>query len=196
MAEPQVLTPGRLEAFSDGVIAIIVTIMVLELHAPTDPDPSALLQLWPVFVSYVLSFLMVAVYWLNHHYLFHFVKRVNNPILWSNILLLFCLSLIPFATAYMGQHRLSSFSVALEAFVLLVCGLVYLIMYCLVRDQFSEHQGFAAFNRLVMGKNLFALGVYAVAMIVAFLHPGLAFILLFTVGVVYITPGKRIQPTD
>ncbi len=157
-----------------------------------DENPLALLELWPVFVSYVLSFLMVAVYWINHHYLFHFVKRVNNRILWSNILLLFCLSLIPFATAYLGQHRLNPFAVALEAFVLLMCALVYLWMYCLLREQFADQKGFEAFNRMVMRRNLLALGMYAAAMILAFVHAGIAFLLLFAVGAMYIAPGKRV----
>lgn len=193
MAESQVLTPGRLEAFSDGVIAIIITIMVLELHAPVDENPLALLELWPVFVSYILSFLMVAVYWINHHYLFHFVKRVNNRILWSNMLLLFCLSLVPFATAYLGQHRLNPFAVALEAFVLFMCALVYLGMYCLLRDQFTGRPGFEAFNRTAMQKNLLALGMYVAAMMLAFIHAGVALILLFVVGIMYISPGRRID---
>lgn len=196
MAEQQIITPGRLASFSDGVIAIIITIMVLELHAPADADPSALFELWPVFLSYVLSFLMVAVYWINHHYLFHFVKQVNNRILWSNILLLFCLSLVPFATAYLGLHRLNAFAVALEAFVLLMCALVYLWMYSLLRDQFADRKGFETFNRFVIRKNLFALAVYAVAMGVAFLHPGIAFMLLFGVGAMYIAPGKRIEKAE
>src|SRR3954470_16638075 len=98
----QNMSSARLEAFSDGVIAIIITIMALELKAPHADDAAQLLALWPVFMSYVLSYLMVAIYWVNHHRLFHLMKQVDNRILWSNILLLFCLSLVPFATAYMG----------------------------------------------------------------------------------------------
>src|SRR5947209_8251694 len=101
----------RLEAFSDGVIAIIITIMVLELKVPSDPAPQALLGMLPVFLSYALSFVLVAIYWVNHHHLLHVAKHVDAPILWLNANLLFWMSLIPFATAYVGHHHATRFSV-------------------------------------------------------------------------------------
>ena len=106
------MTTGRLEAFSDGVIAIIVTIMVLELKVPLDTHPAALFALWPIFLSYALSYLMVAEYWVNHHHLLHFARRADTPVLWSNIVFLFVLSFIPFTTAYLGQSHASSFAAA------------------------------------------------------------------------------------
>src|SRR5256885_10545112 len=123
-----VMNSTRLEAFSDGVIAIIITIMVLELKAPHAPSPEELLALWPTFLSYVMSYVMVAIYWLNHHRLFHLAKPVDTRILWANILLLFCLSLVPFSTAYAGENRLSPFATAVYAAVLLLCALAYLVL--------------------------------------------------------------------
>src|SRR5262249_6567282 len=114
MAE-RIMGPGRLEAFSDGVIAILITIMVLELKVPASHEPAALLALWPVMLSYLLSFLVVAIYWVNHHRLFHHAREVNNLVLWTNMAFLFCISLIPFGTAYMGENRFTPFSTALYA---------------------------------------------------------------------------------
>ena len=115
MVGDEPLSPGRLEAFSDGVIAIILTIMVLELKAPASADPKRLLHEWPIFISYVISYFYVAVYWINHHHLFHRVKRVDLPILWANIAVLFCMSLIPFFTEWMESTRLSAFPTAVYA---------------------------------------------------------------------------------
>ena len=103
---------GRVEAFSDGVIAIIITIMVLELKVPHGVDPALLIGLWPTLLSYGLSFLVIAIYWVNHHSLLHEAKRATARLLWCNVLWLFCLSLIPFATAYMGENRFTPFSTA------------------------------------------------------------------------------------
>lgn len=119
---------GRLEAFSDGVFAIIITIMVLELHAPEGASFAALKPVLPKFISYVLSFVYVAIYWNNHHHMFQAVKRVNGRVLWSNILLLFCLSLVPFATAWMGENHFSSTPVALYGVILLMSALAYPIL--------------------------------------------------------------------
>ena len=105
MVGDEPLSPGRLEAFSDGVIAIILTIMVLELKAPESADPRTLVHDWPIFISYVISYFYIAVYWINHHHLFHRVKRVDLPILWANIALLFFMSLIPFFTEWMENTR-------------------------------------------------------------------------------------------
>src|SRR5579864_1313267 len=124
----QPMGTGRLEAFSDGVIAIIITIMVLELQVPRGADASTLLAQWPVFLSYALSYLVVAIYWINHHRLFHIVPRVNNAVLWSNNLLLFCLSLIPFATAYMGENQFKPFPTATYAALLTTCAIAFLVL--------------------------------------------------------------------
>ena len=115
MLGDELLSSGRLEAFSDGVIAIILTIMVLELKAPASPESHSLAHEWPIFMSYVISYFYVAVYWINHHHLFHRVKRVDLPILWANVALLFCMSLIPFSTEWMESTRLSPFPTAVYA---------------------------------------------------------------------------------
>ena len=119
---------GRIEAFSDGVIAIIITIMVLELKVPEGSDLDALKPLLPVFMSYVLSFVNIGIYWNNHHHLFHAVQHVNGKIMWGNIHLLFWLSLMPFVTAWMGENHASAIPVALMGFDLLMCGVAYFIL--------------------------------------------------------------------
>lgn len=116
------MTKNRLEAFSDGVIAIIITIMVLELHPPHEPNLAALFHLYPTFLSYALSFLIVAIYWVNHHHLFHLVEQVDTRILWTNMILLFWLSLFPWVTGYMGQTGAAPLAVSLYAFIAFACG--------------------------------------------------------------------------
>jgi uncharacterized membrane protein len=117
------MTKNRLEAFSDGVIAIIITIMVLELHPPREPSLMGLLKLWPTFLSYALSFVFVAIYWVNHHHLFHLITKVDTRILWANMNLLFWLSLYPWVTGYMGETRAATLSVSLYAFIAFACGI-------------------------------------------------------------------------
>src|ERR1700761_4788675 len=122
------LSSGRLEAFSDGVIAIILTIMVLELKVPASADSGSLAHEWPVFTSYVISYFYVAVYWINHHHLFHRVKHVDVPILWANIAALFCMSLIPFFTEWMESTRLSPFPTAIYAAMMLLTGVAFSLL--------------------------------------------------------------------
>jgi len=117
------MTKNRLEAFSDGVIAIIITIMVLELKPPHEESLTALVRLWPTFFSYILSFLIVAIYWVNHHHLFHMINRVDTRVLWTNMNLLFWLSLFPWVTGYMGETRAAPLAVSLYAFVAFACGI-------------------------------------------------------------------------
>ena len=130
------MTTTRLEAFSDGVIAILITIMVLELRPPHEASLEALKPLWPVFLSYVLSFIYLGIYWNNHHHLLHAAEHVNGRILWANLHLLFWLSLVPFATAWMGENHFAGWSVALYGFVLLLAAIAY---YILVRTLLSLH---------------------------------------------------------
>lgn len=123
---------GRLEAFSDGVLAIIITIMVLELKVPHGSDISDLLHIWPIFLSYVLSFLYIGIYWNNHHHLMHSVHKVTGAILWNNLHLLFWLSLVPFATAWMGETHFSNGPMVAYGFVLLMAGVAYYFLaHCL-----------------------------------------------------------------
>jgi len=123
-----VMGKGRLEAFSDGVIAIIITIMVLEMKVPQGESVAVLRPLLPVFLSYVLSFLYVGIYWNNHHHMLHATTRVTGPILWANLHLLFWLSLFPFATGWMGQNHFGLLPTALYGFVLLMAGIAYFIL--------------------------------------------------------------------
>src|SRR5262250_392980 len=116
---------NRIEAFSDGVMAILITIMVLELKAPHDPTPASLAKMWPTFFAYVLSFVIIAIYWVNHHHLIHLVIRVDARILWANINLLFWLSIVPWATVYLGENHLLPFPVALYATVSALGGIAF-----------------------------------------------------------------------
>ena len=122
------MSKGRMEAFSDGVLAVIITIMVLELRPPHEPTLAGLLALAPIFLSYVLSFIYVAIYWNNHHHMLHTVKHVTGGILWANLHLLFWLSLVPFTTGWMGESHLAPWPTALYGVVLLAAGVAYLIL--------------------------------------------------------------------
>src|SRR6266536_1241395 len=122
------MTKGRMEAFSDGVIAIIITIMVLELRAPHEANPAALIPLIPVFLSYLLSFIFTGIYWNNHHHMLHAVQHVNGRVLWANLHLLFWLSLVPFVTGWMSENHFAAVPVALYGVVLLMAGIAYFIL--------------------------------------------------------------------
>lgn len=186
------MTKGRLEAFSDGVIAIIITIMVLELHPPHEVTPNALLPLLPIFLSYVLSFIFLGIYWNNHHHLFQAVKHVNGNVLWANLLLLFCLSLVPFVTAWMGENNFAALPVAIYGAVLLLAAIVFTI---LARILISIHG-----NDSVLGKafennlkgNLSLLS-YAAAIPLAFVHPLISCALYVFVAIMWFIPDRRIE---
>ena len=122
------MSTNRLEAFSDGVIAILITIMVLELKVPLSADPAALRPVLPVFLSYVLSFVFLGIYWNNHHHLFQAIKQVDGRVLWANLHLLFWLSLIPFVTGWLGENHFAAWPVALYGVVLLLAGVAYFIL--------------------------------------------------------------------
>jgi len=182
------MSSGRLEAFSDGVIAIIITIMVLDLRAPVGGGAAALLALWPVFLSYLLSFFCIAIYWMNHHRTFQVVKHVGNAIVWFNIALLFFLSLVPFATAYMGENHMTALSVALYCAVLTVCGLAFAGLRVAIARHFGDDAEMQAWNRAAARKNWFAIALYAAGTAIAFLSPTLALILVFANAAIYFLP--------
>ena len=187
-------TSTRLEAFSDGVIAIIVTIMVLELKVPHDDDtPAGLLHLWPTFLSYALSFFLVAIYWINHHQLFTRVEAVNHNILWANNLLLFCISLIPFATAYVGENHFSVFPAALYSGLLFVCGLAFMLLAKVIVAAAPGDSEMRALDRAATRKNVVALTIYALGVVLAFVHPGLTLACIFLVAVIYFSPTRWIE---
>lgn len=187
------LTPGRLEAFSDGVIAILLTIMVLELKAPSTADARGLLHDWPLFLSYVVSYFFVAVYWLNHHHLFHRVKHVDLAILWSNIALLFFLSLIPFFTHSISITRLSPFPTAVYAVTMLVCGPAFFVLHRAAGRQSIAERELILIERAAMRKNLVALAIYAVAIPVAYYNSAIAMGLIFLVALLYAIPSLWLE---
>jgi uncharacterized membrane protein len=186
------MSKGRLEAFSDGVLAIIITIMVLELRAPREPDLAALGPLVPGLLSYVLSFVFVGIYWNNHHHLLQAVRHVNGRSLWANLHLLFWLSLIPFVTSWMGQTCFGAWPVAAYGVVMLLAGLAYYILSrVLVAQQGKESALAAAVGRDRKGK--VSLLVYASAIPVAFAEPRVACGLYALVAVLWLVPDRRIE---
>jgi uncharacterized membrane protein len=183
----------RLEAFSDGVIAIIITIMVLELKVPHGDTPDAVLALWPTFLSYALSFFLVAIYWVNHHQLFSRVERVSHDILWGNNLLLFCISLIPFVTAYVGDNHLSAFPVALYSGVMFVCGVAFLILAKIIVRSAPDDVELVALDRRAARKNMIALAIYAFGVVVAYIHPAATLVCIAAVAVMYFRPTRWLE---
>ena len=184
---------GRLEAFSDGVIAIIITIMVLELKVPHQADLAALTALWPVFLSYVLSFVNVGIYWNNHHHLLHAVRQVSGGILWANLHLLFWLSLMPWATGWMGENHFAALPTALYGGVLAMCGVAYTILVFTIIASHGQDSVLAqAIGRDFKGKA--SLLLYAAAVPAAlWLHPGVAGALFVAVALMWLVPDKRIE---
>ncbi len=186
------MSKNRLEAFSDGVIAIIITIMVLELEVPHEPELAALAPLAPVFLSYVLSFVFVGIYWNNHHHMLHAAHQVSGPILWANLHLLFWLSLVPFTAAWMGENGMAADTVALYGVVLLMAGVAY---YILARALARLH-GPASALALAIGKDrkgLISLVIYALAIPLAFLSAWLAFGMYVAVALIWFIPDRRIE---
>jgi uncharacterized membrane protein len=183
---------SRLEAFSDGVIAIIITIMVLELKVPHDPAWSALRPLWPVVLSYVLSFVNIAIYWNNHHHMLHVTQRCTGGILWANMHLLFWLSLVPFTTAWMGETHFSPLPTAVYGAVLLACAIAYYVLQrTIIRSQ-GVHSPLAA---AVGGdrKGKLSPVFYSLAIPAAFVHPGISGALYAAVALIWLIPDTRIE---
>ena len=188
------MTKGRLEAFSDGVLAIIITIMVLELRPPEGTTLDALRPLVPVFISYVLSFAVVGIYWNNHHHLFQAVRAVNGRVLWANLLLLFSLSLLPFGSAWMGEHEFAPVPVAVYGVILLGAAMAYFVLVqALLRAQPDDAPLATAIGRDAKGK--LSPVLYAVAIPVALVAPLVAFAVYVFVALIWIVPDTRIERT-
>lgn len=183
---------ARLEAFSDGVLAIIITIMVLELKVPHQPTWAALLGVWPTLLSYLLSFIFVGIYWNNHHHLWQVAERVTGSVLWANLHLLFWLSLVPFVTAWMGENHFSSVPVAVYGVVLLGSGCAYTI---LTRVLLASHPEDSLLAQAVGtdAKGRVSLAIYATAIAVALAYPWLAGILYAAVAIIWLIPDRRIE---
>ena len=183
---------NRLEAFSDGVLAIIITIMVLELKVPHGTDPALLQPLLPVFLSYALSFIYVGIYWNNHHHLFQAVKQVKGGVLWSNLHLLFWLSLFPFVTGWMGENHFATGPVALYGGVLLMAAIAYQILTRLLLACHGPESDLAkALGRDLKGRGSVAL--YAAGIVLAFVQPGLALALYVVVAGIWLVPDRRFE---
>ena len=183
---------NRLEAFSDGVLAIIITIMVLELKVPQDGHFAALTPLAPVFLSYVLSFIYVGIYWNNHHHLFHTTRRVSAKILWSNLFLLFCLSLFPFATAWMGENHLAHAPTAVYGAVLLSAAIAYYILqHAIIVQEGKTSLLASAVGRDWKGR--LSPVMYLAAVPLAFVSPWIANALYTLVALLWLVPDRRIE---
>lgn len=184
---------GRLEAFSDGVLAIIITIMVLEIKVPHGDIPEDLQPLLPIFMSYILSFIYIGIYWNNHHHLMQVVNKVSGAVLWSNIHLLFWLSLVPFATAWMGENHFSKWPVILYGFILMMAGLAYYILaHCLtsIHDKNSTlAKAIGKDRKGIVSVALNLLGIIAAL----FIHPWFGFSLYVLVAAIWFIPDRRIE---
>ena len=184
----------RLTAFTDGVLAVIITIMVLEMKAPHDTSLHALLALWPVFTSYVLSFIYVGIYWNNHHHFFHLVKTVDGAVLWANLHLLFWLSLVPFATAWMGENHFAPGPTALYGLALLGPAVAwYLLQRTIIHQQGPDSPLRKALGRDLKGK-LSPL-LYLAGVGLAFVSTLAADLVYFAAALIWLIPDKRMEAT-
>lgn len=186
------MTKGRLEAFSDGVIAILITIMVLELKIPHEATSEALRPLIPVFLTYVLSYVFLGIYWNNHHHMLHMVDRVNGRILWANLHLLFWLSLVPFVTGWMGENHFAALPTAFYGVVMLAAGVAYLIL----QKAIVAHQGPSSKLAAALGTDLkgtLSAVLYAIAIPFAFINQWISDAIYVGVALMWLIPDKRIE---
>lgn len=188
------MTTARMEAFSDGVIAIIITVMVLEMRAPRGTDLGALRPLVPIFLSYILSFIFLGIYWSNHHHLLQVAEHVNGSVLWANLHLLFWLSLTPFVTNWMGENQFAAWPVALYGSVLLCAAIAYFI---LVRTLLALHGSDSVLANALGSdfKGKISIVIYILAVSLAFVRSWLACGLYVLVAVIWLVPDRRIERT-
>ena len=188
------MRPGRLEAFSDGVIAIIITIMVLEMKVPHGDTATDLLPLMPVFLSYVLSFVYVGIYWNNHHHMMHATTTVTGAILWANLHLLFWLSLFPFATGWMGENHFSRLPTALYGLVLLMAAIAYYVL----QQAIIRSQGAGSILKKAIGrdwKGKLSPVLYITAILATLLSPWIAEVIFVAAALIWLIPDRRIENT-
>lgn len=186
------MTTNRLEAFSDGVLAIIITIMVLELKVPEGATFATLQPLLPKFLSYIFSFIYVGIYWNNHHHMFQAIKRINGKVLWANMFLLFALSLFPFTTAWMGENHFEENTVALYGSNLLLAAIAFTIL-----EKYAiKYEGKeSVFAKAVSSqtKEIASMLLYIAGIILSFFYPIMGVILFYIVAIIWIVPDKRIE---
>jgi uncharacterized membrane protein len=187
------MTKTRLEAFSDGVIAIIITIMVLELKVPHRTEWHTLQPLIPVVMSYLLSFVFLGIYWANHHHLVHTVSTVNSGLLWANLHLLFWLSLIPFATAWMGESNFQKIPVALYAVITDMCGIAYYIFLINIKKNEKDNSGIHRILRKQTQKGIISTIAYTAAIPLSFVHPLISCSIFVGIAIVWIVPDTNIE---
>jgi uncharacterized membrane protein len=186
------MNKNRLEAFSDGVLAIIITIMILEIKAPESNSFESLKPLIPVFLSYVLSFIYVGIYWNNHHHIFQAVKQVNGSVLWGNLFLLFWLSLIPFATSWIGSQHFSAVPMSLYGFILFMCGLSYTgLLKKIIKLEGKDSLLAKVTEKDYKGK--ISLTLYLLGVLLSFVSVWISGLLYFAVALLWIVPNTRIE---
>lgn len=186
------ISTGRVEAFSDGVIAIIVTIMVLQLTAPAQPTFSALLKQAPIFLSYGLSFLVVAIMWVNQHHMIHAVREVTAGLLWSNLNLLFWMSLIPFVTDFLGRNPRVPFPVSLYGLDLTLCGLAFWLMRIEIARQHRHDPEMSEYHSRMQTKNLFSAFFYLAAAALAHFSIYISYFIYVLIPALYFLPEKKL----
>jgi uncharacterized membrane protein len=189
-----IATPARLEAFSDGVIAVIITIMVLELKVPHQDGFAGLRAVLPTLCLYFISFAFTGIYWINHHHLVHRTDEADELILYANLGFLFCLSLLPFFTAYVLEKKMDSFSVAIYVTSMILTGFSFLLLRLAIARRLRHAGKLDAEDKAVERKNYLSLFVYLVAVPLAFQHPHLSLGLVAIVTVIWITPTTGIKP--
>lgn len=189
------MTKNRVEAFSDGVIAIIITIMVLELKVPHDASWHALAGIWPVFLSYVFSFINLGIYWGNHHHLLHTIKEVRGGILWANLHLLFWLSLIPFATAWMGENHFEQNTVMAYATLASLNGIAYYILLSVIKKCNPGNEALQKVLQKQTKKGMLSNVFNILAIPAALIHPALSGLLILIVYIMWLIPDRNIERT-
>ncbi len=185
---------GRLEAFSDGVLAIIITIMVLEMEAPDETTLEALIPVAPIFISYLISFIYVGTYWNNHHHLFQITEQINGKVLWANLHLLFWLSLIPFATSWVGENHVESLPVAAYGFVLLMSAIAFYILLKMIVRSHDEDFSLRKIDESSK-KGILSLAIYVLGIVLSFTHPWLGILCYVIVLILWFIPSKKIENT-
>ena len=189
------MTTNRLEAFSDAVIAIIITIMVLEMKVPEEATFEALKSLLSVFVSYLVSFLYLGIYWNNHHHLFHVSKKVNGKVLWANLHLLFWLSLIPFTTAWIGENHFGAVPMALYGFVLLMCAIAFTVLQNVIVKA-HKYDCSLKIKKGTTIKEMISIALYIFGIILSFYNHFIAMLCYIIVAILWIVPDKQIEKAN